>query len=81
MFLCQFFREFALSSLKNGSKDILVATDVAGRGIDVRYVGVLDCSNPGERTEWSGNRTCTEGLGAWFGGGGKKKRDRIYEDP
>ena len=33
-----FFREFALASLKNGSKDILVATDVAGRGIDVRYV-------------------------------------------
>jgi hypothetical protein len=31
-----FFREFALASLKNGSKDILVATDVAGRGIDVR---------------------------------------------
>ena len=30
------FREFALASLKNGSKDILVATDVAGRGIDVR---------------------------------------------
>ena len=29
-------RETALSSLKDGSKDILVATDVAGRGIDVR---------------------------------------------
>ena len=35
-FLNNFFREFALASLKNGSKDILVATDVAGRGIDVR---------------------------------------------
>jgi len=31
-------REFALASLKNGSKDILVATDVAGRGIDVKDV-------------------------------------------
>lgn len=30
-------REFALSSLKRGEKDILVATDVAGRGIDIRY--------------------------------------------
>ena len=29
-------REFALSSLKDGNKDILVATDVAGRGIDIR---------------------------------------------
>ena len=27
-----------MASLKNGSKDILVATDVAGRGIDVRCV-------------------------------------------
>ena len=30
------FREFALSSLKSGAKDILVATDVAGRGIDIK---------------------------------------------
>ena len=29
-------REFALSSLKEGEKDILVATDVAGRGIDIQ---------------------------------------------
>ena len=29
-------REFALASLKRGEKDILVATDVAGRGIDIR---------------------------------------------
>lgn len=29
-------REFALASLKKGDKDILVATDVAGRGIDIR---------------------------------------------
>ncbi|XP_028399204.1 probable ATP-dependent RNA helicase DDX23 [Dendronephthya gigantea] len=34
-------REFALASLKNGSKDILVATDVAGRGIDVRDVSLV----------------------------------------
>eukprot|EP00116_Pleurobrachia_bachei_P007491 sb/3467753/ len=31
-------REVALQSLKDGSKDILVATDVAGRGIDVKGV-------------------------------------------
>ena len=30
------FREFALLSLKAGAKDILVATDVAGRGIDIK---------------------------------------------
>ena len=29
-------REFALASLKEGEKDILVATDVAGRGIDIQ---------------------------------------------
>ena len=29
-------REYALASIKNGDKDIMVATDVAGRGIDVR---------------------------------------------
>lgn len=34
----RFYREFALSSLKSGAKDILVATDVAGRGIDIKYV-------------------------------------------
>jgi len=31
-----FNREFALQSLKDGSKDVLVATDVAGRGIDIK---------------------------------------------
>lgn len=34
-------REFALASLKNGTKDILVATDVAGRGIDIRDVSLV----------------------------------------
>ena len=38
LFLC---REFALSSLKSGAKDILVATDVAGRGIDIKYVLIV----------------------------------------
>jgi len=31
----------ALDSLKLGTKDILVATDVAGRGIDVKNVTVV----------------------------------------
>ncbi|XP_057294086.1 probable ATP-dependent RNA helicase DDX23 [Hydractinia symbiolongicarpus] len=34
-------REFALNSLKDGSKDILVATDVAGRGIDIKDVSMV----------------------------------------
>uniref|UniRef100_T1K5S6 Probable ATP-dependent RNA helicase DDX23 n=1 Tax=Tetranychus urticae TaxID=32264 RepID=T1K5S6_TETUR len=34
-------REFALSSLKSGEKDILVATDVAGRGLDVKNVTLV----------------------------------------
>ena len=31
-------REHALSGLKEGAKDILVATDVASRGLDVKHV-------------------------------------------
>ena len=34
-------REYALASLKSGSKDILVATDVAGRGIDIQNVSMV----------------------------------------
>lgn len=34
-------REYALSSLKGGTKDILVATDVAGRGIDIKDVSMV----------------------------------------
>lgn len=36
-----FYREFALSQLKNGNADVLVATDVAGRGIDVKNVSLV----------------------------------------
>lgn len=34
-------REYALASLKTGLKDILVATDVAGRGIDIKDVSLV----------------------------------------
>jgi ATP-dependent RNA helicase DDX23/PRP28 len=34
-------REFALQSLKDGKKDVLIATDVAGRGIDVKNVSLV----------------------------------------
>ena len=34
-------RDTALSGLKAGSKDILVATDVAGRGIDIKDVSLV----------------------------------------
>ncbi|KAA0183567.1 DEAD box ATP dependent RNA helicase, partial [Fasciolopsis buskii] len=34
-------REYALSSLKSGQKEILVATDVAGRGIDIKDVSLV----------------------------------------
>lgn len=34
-------REFALASLKGGQKEILVATDVAGRGIDIKDVSMV----------------------------------------
>ncbi|KAF5299388.1 hypothetical protein FQR65_LT09429 [Abscondita terminalis] len=34
-------REYALASLKSGTKDILVATDVAGRGIDIKDVSMV----------------------------------------
>ncbi len=37
LLLVHAFRVYALESLKKGEKDILVATDVAGRGIDIRY--------------------------------------------
>ncbi|XP_037784452.1 LOW QUALITY PROTEIN: probable ATP-dependent RNA helicase DDX23 [Penaeus monodon] len=34
-------REHALANLKSGAKDILVATDVAGRGIDIKDVSLV----------------------------------------
>ncbi|KAK0416092.1 hypothetical protein QR680_012294 [Steinernema hermaphroditum] len=34
-------REYALAALKDGSRNILVATDVAGRGIDVKDVSLV----------------------------------------
>ena len=37
-------RVYSLGSLKRGEKDILVATDVAGRGIDIRSVLIFSSS-------------------------------------
>ena len=37
----QELRELALNDLKTGAKDILVATDVAGRGIDIQDVSLV----------------------------------------
>ncbi|ORX87426.1 P-loop containing nucleoside triphosphate hydrolase protein [Basidiobolus meristosporus CBS 931.73] len=34
-------REYSLAQLKNGTMDILVATDVAGRGIDIKNVSLV----------------------------------------
>lgn len=34
-------RESALTQLKTGNADVLVATDVAGRGIDVKNVSLV----------------------------------------
>ena len=34
-------RELALNGLKEGAKDILIATDVAGRGIDIKDVSLV----------------------------------------
>ncbi|CAF4162713.1 unnamed protein product, partial [Rotaria magnacalcarata] len=34
-------RDLALAQLKKGEKDILVATDVAGRGIDIKDVSMV----------------------------------------
>ncbi|XP_055837222.1 probable ATP-dependent RNA helicase DDX23 [Episyrphus balteatus] len=34
-------REYALAALKSGAKDMLVATDVAGRGIDIKDVSLV----------------------------------------
>jgi len=34
-------REISLQSLRNGESDILVATDLAGRGIDVQDVSLV----------------------------------------
>ncbi|KAL4222559.1 DEAD (Asp-Glu-Ala-Asp) box polypeptide 23 [Mactra antiquata] len=44
-------REFALASLKNGTKDILVATDVAGRGIDIKDVSLVINYDMGKNIE------------------------------
>src|SRR5699024_3953422 len=44
-------REAALSSVRNGSTDVLVATDLAGRGIDVPDVSLVINFNMGNSIE------------------------------
>lgn len=40
-FVLYYNRELALAQLKNGTAGVLVATDVAGRGIDVKNVSLV----------------------------------------
>ena len=56
-------REFALASLKGGTKDILVATDVAGRGIDIKDVSLVVNYDMAKNIEGS-RRLCVHG--GWF---------------
>ena len=56
-------REFALASLKGGTKDILVATDVAGRGIDIKDVSLVVNYDMAKNIE--GSRRLRV-LGGWF---------------
>jgi len=49
-------REYALASLKSGTKDILVATNVAGRGIDIKDVSMVINYDMAKSIE--GNVTC-----------------------
>lgn len=57
-------REFALSNLKAGAKDILVATDVAGRGIDIQDVSMVVNYDMAKNIEGEACRgSFTSGLG------------------
>ena len=51
-------REFALASLKNGTKDILVATDVAGRGIDIKDVSLVINYDMAKSIEGTSEKIC-----------------------
>lgn len=61
IFLFFSHRELALAQLKNGSAGVLIATDVAGRGIDVKNVSLVinyDMAKTIEGTPFSHN-LCT----------------------
>lgn len=53
-------REFALAMLKSGGKDILVATDVAGRGIDIKDVSIVLNYDMAKSIEGTIEHTCTD---------------------
>jgi len=48
--------EYALASLKSGTEDILVATNIAGRGIDIKHVSMVINYDMAKSTE--GNVKC-----------------------
>ena len=54
--------EVALSQLKNGTKEILVATDVAGRGIDIKDVSLVINYDMAKSIEGPWQAACTD---AW----------------
>ena len=56
--------EHALSGLKEGAKDILAATDVAGRGIDIKDVSLVINYDMSKRARFKfGNGRSQESLG------------------
>lgn len=45
-------RDFVLKSFRSGRVDVLIATDVAARGIDVKDIGLV--INYGKQLQWIG---------------------------
>ncbi len=69
-------RDHALTGLKQGAKDILVATDVAGRGIDIKDVSLVinyDMAKSVEQYTHRYGRTYMPRVRRFGGGGGVLK--------